>query len=91
MRRIDPKFHIDGEQIIKSSNREPLPEDEPVFLLRARDRLALALLQVYRILSAVDGCGDYQMSGIEERVDAFRRFALWNPDRMKQPGVTRGK
>lgn len=36
------------------SNGEPVPDDEPLFILRGRDRLAI-------------------------------------PDRMKQPGITKGK
>ena len=47
MRKIDSKFHVDGDKIVKTTNDEVLPEDEPLFLVRARDRLAMSLLVHY--------------------------------------------
>lgn len=89
MRRIDSKFRIDGEKILGPNGQE-IPEDEPVFLLRGRDRLALLTLLKYKGLCAGDGCTDYQMDGIEEALNSFTQFAIKYPERMKQPGVTRG-
>lgn len=91
MRRIDSKFHIDGEQIIKTSNGDSIPTDEPLFLLRGRDRLALPLLRLYEVLSEVDGCNDYHMNGLRTRIGDFAQFRRDNRERMKQPGITRGK
>ena len=49
MRKLDGKFHLEGEKIIKTSNGEELDlEKEPVILIRARDKLALPLLRIYR-------------------------------------------
>ena len=31
MRRIDSKYSIEGEQILKTATGEPIPEDEPTF------------------------------------------------------------
>ena len=89
--QIDPRFETDGVQIIKTSNREAIPANEPTMLFRARDRHALAMLRYYRELCAADGCTDYQMAGIDERILAFGRFTIEHPERMKQPGITRGK
>ena len=50
MRKLDSKFHIEGDQIVKTSNGDPIPEDEPLFLIRARDYLALPLLHEGRVL-----------------------------------------
>jgi len=91
MRRIDPKFHIEGDQIIKTSNGDPIPEDEPLMLFRARDRNALAVLYEYRRLCVLDGCNDFQMDGIHNRILAFEKFRDTQSERMKQPGITRGK
>jgi hypothetical protein len=92
MRGLDGKFHItDSGQIVKTSNGEVVPEDEPLFLLRARDRLALPLLREYWSMCEDDDCTDYQMRLMAEVVDRFSAFAREHPDRMKQPGVTRGK
>jgi len=91
MRRVDAKHHIDGEQIIKSSNGQAIPEDEPLFLFRGRDHLALFALQHYRDLCVADGCNDYQLQIVESEILKFSTFATQNPGRMKQPGITRGK
>lgn len=91
MRKIDGKFHIDGDKIIKTSNGEVVPEDEPLFLMRARDHIALPLLEVYEILSRMDGCTDYHLTGVNERINAFATFYGQHPERMKQPGITLGK
>lgn len=91
LRRIDPKFHIgQGGAIVKTSSDEVIPEDEPLLLLRARDHLALPLLWHYRELSRLDGCNDYHLAGVDDRIAAFERFKAEHPELMKQPGVTRG-
>ncbi len=77
--------------IIKRSNDEAIPEDEPVFILRARDRLAIPTLVTYLKFSELDGCNDHHKETLAEAVAAFEEFADQNPDRMKQPGVTRGR
>lgn len=90
-RAIDPKYHIEDGRIIKTTNGEPIPEDEPLILFRARDRLALPALKAYKALCEADGCDPYQLEGIQNRIDAFEQFSLKRPARMKQPGCTRGK
>lgn len=35
MRRLDSKFHVEGDQIVKTSNGGILPENEPLFLAKA--------------------------------------------------------
>lgn len=90
MRKIDEKFDSTGE-IVKRSNGEVIPLDEPLFLLRARDRLALRLLEEYKRLSREDGCNDYHFEHLDKDIEAFRRFREEHPERMKQPSITRGK
>jgi hypothetical protein len=96
MKIIDPKFHIvTGSyagrfEIVKTSNGEPIPDDEPLILFRARDRNALATLKYYRQVCKADGCNDFQMEGIENRIAAFEKFRDEQTQRMKQPGITRG-
>jgi len=91
MRRIDDYFHIENDQIIKTSNGEPILEDEPTFLFRARDKWALLALRYYRELCVADGCNDYHIEGISQMMDKFAAFADRYPWRMKQPGINRGK
>lgn len=87
----DGKFAIEGGRIVKKSNGEVIPEDEPIMILRARDHLALATLKFYRDLCIADGCTDYQLEGCLNRVEAFNKFAREHPERMKQPGITKGE
>ncbi len=90
MRQIDPKFHVDGDRIVKTSNGEAIPDDEPLMLFRARDNQALRMLHGYRLLCVLEGCTDFHLSGIDNRIAAFQAFVNDHPERMKQPGVTRG-
>lgn len=89
-RTIDAKFHVEGSQIIKTPSGEVVPEDEPLWLVRARDYLAVPMLEHYVKLCELDGCTDYQLDGIRQHVEAFKQFAAYHADRMKQPGITRG-
>jgi hypothetical protein len=95
-RPIDPKFHMETQDaapyisIVKTSNGEPIPDDEPLMLFRARDRNVLAMLHKYRELCEADGCNEFQMDGVNNRIEAFNNFAKDHPERMKQPGITRG-
>jgi len=90
MRKIDEKFSTTGD-IVKLSNGEIVPEDEPLFLIRARDRLAVAALEAYRVLSQEDGCIDYHFEHLDKDIEAFKRFREEHPERMKQPSITRGR
>lgn len=89
MRKIDSKFHIENDQIIKTSSGQAIPEDEPCFLIRARDYLALPLLRHYRRLCVDDGCTDFQIAG-NDAIEEFERFSAEHHERMKQPGITKG-
>ena len=90
MKRLDSKFSIDGERVVKTANREPIPDDEPLFLVRARDRLALPLLRMYLELSRADACNDYHFAKLNRTISDFAEFAKNHPERMKQPSITRG-
>lgn len=75
-------------RIVKTSNGEAIPEDEPLFLARGRDNLALPMLAYFQTLCA--GCSDYQIRANAETIAKFTRFRQEHPERMKQPGITRG-
>jgi hypothetical protein len=77
--------------IVKTSNGESIPDDEPLILFRARDRNALTMLHNYREICLADGCNEFQMAGIDNRIAAFEKFAMDHAERMKQPGITKGK
>lgn len=90
MRKIDDKHHTDGTEIIKTSNGQAIPLSEPTILFRGRDWLALPLLMHYRRMCVADGCNDHQLSAIDGMIEKFLKFAVDNPQTMKQPGITRG-
>lgn len=95
MKAIDPKYGIevrDGEPVIvKIATGEPIPDDEPLMLFRARDHNALeGAVKPYERRCASDGCTLFHMSGIKNRILAFATFADEHPERMKQPGITKG-
>lgn len=77
-------------QIVKSSSGEPIPDEEPLILFRGRDRLAVEMLRHYRALAVADGCTQFHLDGIDNRIEQFDTFARAYPERMKQPGITRG-
>jgi hypothetical protein len=93
MKLIDDKHHLEGETIVKTGNGVPIDlEKEPVILFRGRDKLALPMLEFYRelcIKDIKDGCTDYQLATMDNRIRLFKEFADTS-ETMKQPGVTRG-
>lgn len=48
----EPKYGISDGRIVNRRPGEAIPDDEPVFVLRAKDRLAIRALTAY--FSAVD-------------------------------------
>jgi hypothetical protein len=91
VRHIDLKHHIDEHgRIVKTTNGQPIPDNEPTVLFRGRDWLAVPLLLHYREMCVRDGCNDFQLKQVDELIDRFRKFAEDNPSTMKQPGITRG-
>lgn len=91
VKQIDLKHHIDEQgRIIKSTNGQPIPDDEPLMLFRGRDHLAIPMLLNYRLLCEHDGCNEFQLEQVDGLIRKFKQWAAENPDKMKQPGITRG-
>ena len=60
---------------------EEIPADEPVFILRAKDKHAVEALRAY-----ADLCTDEKhRKTVLNRCRDFDTFASNNPDRMKEP------
>jgi hypothetical protein len=83
------KYKVEGK-IVKTSTGEEIPEDEPVFILRARDRLAIRLLRHYRTLCELDGCTEYHLNGIKRTIKVFFDFSQEHKEKLRQPGSTVG-
>ncbi len=67
--------------IVNRATDEPIPDDEPIFIFRARDWHAIAALKHYQWR-----CKDEQHRDVVEvRIADFLRFRLEHEDRMKEP------
>jgi hypothetical protein len=68
-----------------TSDRRTFHPGEPVFIVRAQDRLAPELLRRYYTLCLAAGCDDSHLSAID---DVRRSFTAWqaeHPDLVKIP------
>lgn len=77
----EPKYKIVDGKLFNRQSDEQIPDDEPVFILRARDRHALALLHYYhsRVLDNVHA------RAVHLRIGHFQAFVAAHPERMKEP------
>ncbi len=78
----DPKYGINEDGIICNiATGVPIPSDEPIFILRAKDVLAEQTIAYYLTMTATNGHGQ----AIQNRIDSFKNFRLANSDKMKAP------
>ncbi|MFA5387679.1 MAG: hypothetical protein WC322_04855, partial [Candidatus Paceibacterota bacterium] len=61
--------------------------DEPIFILRARDNHALATLQAYLEYCGDAKCSGEHIEGICQAIKRFMDFAQVQNAQMKQPGA----
>ena len=75
------KYKIMDNQIVKRSNEAPIPNDEPVFIFRAKDCKTLPVLVAYNmILNNLE-----QKAEVTKSINDFREFAEKNPSLMREP------
>lgn len=80
----DPKYAVVDGQFINRASGEAIPDDEPVFIFRARDRHAAAVIEAY-----ANTCeNDQHREIVLVCVADFLRFAQAHSDRMKEPDTT---
>jgi hypothetical protein len=89
-KKLGAMLHIRVD-IVKTGTLDRIPGDEPLFLVRGRDRIAVSMLKAYRKLCEEDGCTATHLQGISGRIEEFEKFRKDNSERMKQPGTTPGK
>lgn len=78
----EPKYGIKDNRLYNRSSGEVIPDDEPVFIFRAKDALALEALKRYINLFHPD---KEHHKAISERIKDFEKFAGDHPERMKYP------
>ena len=75
------KYDIKDGKLVKRDTGIPLPDDEPLFVLRAQDKHALAILGAYHAFT----------ENLQHKADVllvikdFQEFERKHPDRMKIP------
>lgn len=75
------KYKILNGQLVKRLGEKPIPDNEPLFILRAKDRKALATLVAYNmILDNLD-----QKAEVTKSINDFRAFQEQNPEKIKEP------
>lgn len=79
----EPKYTTSSKhgRLVNRSTGKAIPDDEPVFILRAQDMLALEALRAY-LSSVID---PVHAAVVGSRFDDFSAFAATHPDRMKMP------
>ena len=86
MRKLNEMFHLEGERLVKTSNGQFVPDDEPIFILRGRDAIAVEALEYYTSLCHVAGVPEDRLTALDNVVDRFRAYT-----NTKVPGSTHGK
>lgn len=83
----DRKFRWDDAQgkFVNRVSGEPIPDDEPVIIFRARDWHSLHVLRAYLEMAE----DEHHREAIRDRITEFRAFKTAHPERMKEPGITR--
>lgn len=83
MRQIDGKYKTSGD--ITKQDGTPVPEDEPLILFRAKDKLLPELLGHYLEQCRAAGSPEQHLSTLQQRIDAIKQWQAANPDRVKIP------
>lgn len=84
----EPKYTTNADgRLVNRETGSVIPDDEPVFILRARDIHAIPALKHYLSLCEVQG----HQNVVESRINDFEQFKLDHPDRMREPGEFRDR
>lgn len=75
------KYDVGTGKVINRATGEPIPDDEPVFIFRAKDLKAVHALIAYRC--AVDSA--VIRTFVDKRIQDFHHFEARHPDRCKEP------
>lgn len=81
----DPKYEIEVSEgwvgLVNAATGEPIPDDEPIMIWRAKDKKA-----VVHIWNYAETCENLEhRRAVEERATQFEIFASNHPERMKEP------
>jgi hypothetical protein len=78
----EPKYDFNNlKQLMNRKTCEAIPDDEPVFILRAKDKNAALVIAYYKKLCT----NEAHKEVINSRLHQFVDFAHEHPERMKEP------
>jgi hypothetical protein len=78
----EPKYDVDyHNRIMNRETCEPIPDDEPIFILRAKDKNAALAIAYYKKLCA----NEKHQEDVNRRLHDFVEFAHNHPERMSEP------
>lgn len=81
MKTQDPKYDIENGRLINAESGKPIPDGEPLFILRGKDKNAALAIAYYQ-----DLCRDDQhRKAVNKRLHEFVDFAHENPELLKEP------
>lgn len=80
----DRKFKFEDGRFINRVSGEPIPDEEPVIIFRARDKHSIAVLMAYLDMAA----DPHHRQAIMDRLDEFSAYRAKYPERLKEPGIT---
>ena len=83
MRQIDGKYQTTGD--LTKLDGTPVPDDEPLILFRAKDKLLVQLLEFYMKLCGDGGSPESQLSLLKQRIDLIKSWQADHPDKLKIP------
>ena len=75
------KFEIVNNQLTLVDSGEVIPDNEPGFILRGKDRRALSTIGCYQGVCAL---GD-EWKQVQKVIESFREFRENNPELMANP------
>lgn len=81
----EPKFGIRNNRLYNRATGVFIPEDEPVFIMRGKDRNAGFFISDY----AHHVANPNHAAAVRERVVQFYQFSQDHPERMKEPDTAR--
>ncbi len=85
----EPKYLIDGDGKLRNrSTNKPIPPDEPLFILRAKDAFSVNVLNGYLDQLYSTHQSPEHIKAVELRLGQFQKFQKENPDRVKNPTTT---
>lgn len=77
----DPKYEAWNGRIINRKTRKQIPDDEPVFILRAKDWRAINALRTYMMSCE----NEEHKAAVSQRMHDFNKFRREHSEEMKEP------